>query len=75
MKNILTITFAFLLISSMSFAQKKSIKKDAKKAKQEFTDYSFIDAQKDYLKLANSGFRSEDLLKVLAILIILPQIT
>ncbi len=63
MKNVLSLIIPLLLISSLSFAQTKKNKKDENKANQEFADYSFIDAQKEYLKLADSGFRSEDLLK------------
>ncbi len=41
-------------------AQKKKV---IKKASQEFNNYSYIDAQDDYLKLAREGYRSEELFK------------
>lgn len=63
MKNLLNIMLAFFLITATGIAQDKKLKKEQEKANQEFIDYSFIDAQEDYLKLANEGFKSEALLK------------
>ncbi len=63
MKYLLQITLACFFITTLSLAQDKEDLKEQKKANKEFTDFSFIDAQEDYLKLAENGFRSIDLLK------------
>ncbi|GER60595.1 cell envelope biogenesis protein OmpA [Patiriisocius marinus] len=54
--------FVVLCVLSFGFgnAQKKNV---IKKASQEFSDYSYIDAQEDYLKLAEEGYKSEELFK------------
>lgn len=49
-----------VLSFGLANAQKKRV---IKKASKEFNDYSYIDAQEDYLKLAEEGFKSEELLK------------
>ncbi|GEQ86877.1 cell envelope biogenesis protein OmpA [Patiriisocius marinistellae] len=53
------IAVIFLLNAGLVNAQKKAIKKGNK----EIEGYSYIDAQEQYLKLADEGFKSEDLFK------------
>jgi len=59
MKHIITIiTFFFVLISN---AQENKLKK----ANQKYNDFSYIDAAKVYLQVAESGYKSEELFKKL----------
>lgn len=60
MKHQIKLVIAFVFLGlSCSFGQEKSIEK----ANEEFQDYAFIDAREAYLKVAEEGFQSEDLLK------------
>jgi len=63
MKYPIKIFIAFLLLATtMAGAQEKAVEKGNK----DFNQYAFIDARAAYLKVAEKGFRSEDLLKRLA---------
>lgn len=55
------ICLLLLLVSSFGIAQEKKIKK----ANEEFSNFAYVEARDAYLKVANSGFRSEELLKQL----------
>lgn len=55
-KNICLLLF---LVSSFGISQEKKLTK----ANKDFDNFAYIDAREAYLKVANAGFRSEDLLK------------
>ena len=63
MNKVLKLCFLIVAIlgaTNHTIAQKK---KEIKKGNQEFTDYSFIDAQEQYLEVVNSGYKTVDILK------------
>lgn len=63
MKYPIKIFIAFLLLATTVVgAQEKAVEKGNK----DFNQYAFIDARAAYLKVAEKGFRSEDLLKRLS---------
>lgn len=63
MRYLIKIFIAFLLLTTTVVgAQEKAVEKGNK----DFNQYAFIDARAAYLKVAEKGFRSEDLLKRLA---------